>query len=147
MTMPIIEEAITDLYCNIFSRTKTLNLADLGCSSGPNTFLVISEVIKKIDKTRLKLGHDQSPEFQIYLNDLPGNDFNTLFVSLPKFLENLKQEMGSGFGPCFFYGVPRSFYDRIFAAKSLHLIHSSCCLHWLSQVYVFSIGFPFYSTF
>ncbi|XP_047306539.1 benzoate carboxyl methyltransferase-like, partial [Impatiens glandulifera] len=50
------------------------------------------------------------------------NDFNNIFSALP---------IGS---KCFVSGVPASFYGRLFASKSLHFVHSSFSLHWLSQV-------------
>jgi jasmonate O-methyltransferase len=54
---------------------------------------------------------------------------------LAGFQENLKKQMGDGFGPCFFAGVPGSFYCRLFRAKSLHFVHSSYSLMWLSRVW------------
>lgn len=132
MTKPITEAAITDLYCSTFP--QSLCIADLGCSSGPNTLLVVSELVKNVYNMCKKLGRDQSPEFQVYFNDLPGNDFNSIFRSLPRLHESLRKQMGTGFGPCFFTGVPGSFYDRLFATKSLHFVHSSYSLMWLSQV-------------
>ncbi|CDO99414.1 unnamed protein product [Coffea canephora] len=131
MTRPITEAAITDLYCSLFP--KCISIADLGCSSGPNTFLAVSELIKTVDKKRKILGQ-KSPEYHVYLNDLPSNDFNTIFKSVPRFQENLKMQMGSEFGPCVFAGVPGSFYQRLFPAKTLHFVHSSYSLQWLSQV-------------
>uniref|UniRef100_A0A5B7B8V2 Putative Salicylate O-methyltransferase n=1 Tax=Davidia involucrata TaxID=16924 RepID=A0A5B7B8V2_DAVIN len=131
MTKPITEQAIVDLYCKTVPRS--LCIADLGCSSGPNTLLVVSELIKTVEGTRKKLGH-QSLEFQVYLNDLPGNDFNTIFRSLPSFQEKMRKQLGSGFGPCFVTGVPGSFYGRLFPTKSLHFLHSSYSLQWLSKV-------------
>ncbi|KAM3345067.1 hypothetical protein P3S68_024776 [Capsicum galapagoense] len=38
MTKPIADQAISSLYNNL-SHGETLCIADLGCSSGPNTFL------------------------------------------------------------------------------------------------------------
>ncbi|KAA8547398.1 hypothetical protein F0562_003738 [Nyssa sinensis] len=131
ITKPITEQAIVDLYCSTIPRS--LCIADLGCSSGPNTLLVVSELIKAVERTQKKLGH-QSLEFQVYLNDLPGNDFNTIFKSLPSFQENMRTQLGSGFGPCFVTGTPGSFYGRLFLANSLHFIHSSYGLQWLSKV-------------
>ncbi|XP_027118977.1 salicylate carboxymethyltransferase-like [Coffea eugenioides] len=131
MTRPITEAAITDLYCSLFP--KSISIADLGCSSGPNTFLAVSELIKTVEKKRKILGQ-KSPEYHVYLNDLPSNDFNTIFKSVPRFQENLKLQMESEFGPCVFAGVPGSFYQRLFPAKSLHFVHSSYSLQWLSQV-------------
>ncbi|KAJ0516034.1 putative salicylate carboxymethyltransferase [Helianthus annuus] len=135
MTKPIIEDALANLYCAM-NFPKTIVMADLGCSSGPNTLLVASELIKSIDKIRLKLGHDESPEIQFYLNDLPHNDFNTIFRLVSKFQKNLTQPMepNSSLPPCYFSGVPGSFHTRLFLNKSLHFVHSSYSLMWLSQV-------------
>ncbi|GKA77709.1 salicylate carboxymethyltransferase-like protein [Tanacetum coccineum] len=137
MTKPIIEDALMNLYCDM-NFPKTLIMADLGCSSGPNTFLVASELVKSIDKIRLELGHDESPEIQIYLNDLPHNDFNTIFLSVSDFIKNLAKQTrvtkSSSKTPCYFSGVPGSFYTRLFLKHSVHFVHSSYSLMWLSQV-------------
>ncbi|KAH1206419.1 Salicylate carboxymethyltransferase [Glycine max] len=131
LTKPIREEAITSLYCNTVPRS--LAVADLGCSSGPNTLLVVSEFIKIVEKLCRELNH-KSPEYKVFLNDLPGNDFNNIFKSLDSFKEKLCDEMESRIGPCYFYGVPGSFYGRVFPNQSLHFVHSSYSLHWLSKV-------------
>ncbi|KAJ0014845.1 hypothetical protein Pint_20366 [Pistacia integerrima] len=85
----------------------------------------------------LKLPSEKSnhklPSFQVFLNDLPGSDFNTVFRSLPSFCKKLEEEKGSKFKPCFIAGVPGSFYGRLFHNKSLHFVHSSYALMWLSE--------------
>ncbi|XP_022133132.1 salicylate carboxymethyltransferase-like [Momordica charantia] len=131
LTWSIVKEAITQLYSTSFP--TALTIADLGCSSGPNTFMVVSKLIKEVEDIRQQL-HKNSIEYQIFLNDLHGNDFNSIFKSLPSFHENLKTHMGNGLGPCFLVGAPGSFYGRLFPGKSLHFVHSSNSLHWLSQV-------------
>ncbi|KAG5108541.1 hypothetical protein AAZX31_16G120800 [Glycine max] len=131
LTKPIREEAITSLYCNTVPRS--LAVADLGCSSGPNTLLFVSEFIKIVEKLCRELNH-KSPEYKVFLNDLPGNDFNNIFKSLDSFKEKLCDEMESGIGPCYFSGVPGSFYGRVFPNQSLHFVHSSYSLQWLSKV-------------
>ncbi|XP_015868448.3 S-adenosyl-L-methionine:benzoic acid/salicylic acid carboxyl methyltransferase 1 isoform X2 [Ziziphus jujuba] len=70
---------------------------------------------------------------QVFLNDLPGNDFNTLFKSYKK-LEEEKGGQDQGFGKCFISTVPGSFYGRLFPSNSLHFVHSSYSLMWLSKV-------------
>ncbi|XP_019166099.1 PREDICTED: salicylate carboxymethyltransferase-like [Ipomoea nil] len=132
MTKPITDGAITSLYTSL-NNPKTISIADLGCSSGPNTFLAVSDLVKAVNSARKKLRQNSSPEFHIYLNDLPSNDFNTIFQSLHKHQEEIKMELGDGSGPCFFNGVPASFYGRLFPTNSLHFVHSSYSLHWLSQ--------------
>ncbi|CAI9108645.1 OLC1v1008304C1 [Oldenlandia corymbosa var. corymbosa] len=131
MTRPMTEAAITELY-NTFS-PKTWCIADLGCSSGPNTFMAVFDLIKTVDKRRKSLGLE-SPEYQVFLNDLPTNDFNTIFKSVPEFQEKLRNEMEAGFGQCFVTGVPGSFYQRLFPSRSLHFVYSSYSLHWISKV-------------
>ncbi|XP_058097328.1 S-adenosyl-L-methionine:benzoic acid/salicylic acid carboxyl methyltransferase 2-like [Magnolia sinica] len=127
----IVERSITDLYCTTFP--KSLCIVDMGCSSGPNTLLAISNIMEAVDQIRRHLGRS-SPEFRVFLNDLPGNDFNNIFKSLAGFYEKLKQNNGPDFGPCFIAGVPGSFYSRLFQTKSLDFVHSSYSLHWCSQV-------------
>ncbi|PON54920.1 SAM dependent carboxyl methyltransferase [Parasponia andersonii] len=111
---------------------ESMGIADLGCSSGPNTLLVISEIIDAIHAKCCSLGRSP-PELRLYVNDLFNNDFNDIFASLPAFYNRIREEKGEGFGPCFISGVPGSFYGRLFPRKSLHLVHSSSSLHWLSQ--------------
>ncbi|KAF8016896.1 hypothetical protein BT93_H2183 [Corymbia citriodora subsp. variegata] len=140
MTKPIMEVAVTALFSTGATNfPASLAIADLGCSTGPNTLFAVSEIIS-IMIDLCKATKQEPPEFQVFLNDLPGNDFNTIFSSfLPGFQEKLRGQIKSKDGawatlPCFFNGVPGSFYGRLFPRESLHLIHSSYSLHWLSQV-------------
>ncbi|GAY43043.1 hypothetical protein CUMW_071570 [Citrus unshiu] len=128
---PAIEEAILGILCE--KVPESIGIADLGCSSGPNSLLVISEIMDIIHARCRNLGRP-SPEFRVSLNDLPGNDFNSVFETLPAFFKKQKQEKGIGFGRCYVSAVAGSFYDRLFPDKSLHFVHSSSSLHWLSQV-------------
>nr|ABU88887.2 S-adenosyl-L-methionine:salicylic acid carboxyl methyltransferase [Chimonanthus praecox] len=134
---PIAEEAIHELFSSSNSYNnkfrESLGIADLGCSSGPNTLLMISKIIDIINGECRHLGL-KSPELQIFLNDLPGNDFNTIFTSLPDYYQRVREKKGDDFGPYFIVGVPGSFYGRLFPSRSLHFVHSSYSLMWLSQV-------------
>lgn len=127
----MIDEAVEKLLLSNYP--ESMGIADLGCSSGPNTLIVVSEIMDAVYATS-RLTDRPLPEFRVSLNDLPGNDFNDIFVSLPSFYERLKKEKGSEFGRCYISGVPGSFYGRLFPDKSLHFVHSSSSLHWLSQV-------------
>ncbi|TMW87530.1 hypothetical protein EJD97_019831 [Solanum chilense] len=121
---PVLTDAIKKMFNNNITGDSCFNMADMGCSSGPNTLFTISNIIKIV---QVLCGEKscKMPEFQAYLNDLPDNDFNTIFKSIPSFYQNHTN--------CFVSGVPGSFYERIFPSKSLHLVHSSYSLHWLSQ--------------
>ncbi|KAL5557999.1 hypothetical protein UlMin_034210 [Ulmus minor] len=128
---PMVEEAILKSLSK--SIPESIGIADLGCSSGPNSLLAISEIIDVI-YAKCSSSSCSSPELRLFLNDLFNNDFNYIFALLPLFYKKLGEEKGSQFGPCFISGVPGSFYGRLFPKKSLHFVHSSSSLHWLSQV-------------
>ncbi|KAF4346294.1 hypothetical protein F8388_026305, partial [Cannabis sativa] len=70
---------------------KCLRIADLGCSSGPNTLTAVSNIFDIIEASSQSFNIN-SPTFQVFLNDLPGNDFNAVFRSLSSFYEKLKKE-------------------------------------------------------
>ncbi|KAL7155330.1 hypothetical protein ABFS83_03G068200 [Erythranthe nasuta] len=125
-------EAVAELIQNTL--LQSMGIADLGCSSGPNTLMAVSKIIHAVCKTSSGIVGSTLPELRVSLNDLPGNDFNEVFMSLPGFYENLRKEKGIGPEGCFVSGVPGSFYGRLFARKSMHFVHSSSSLHWLSQV-------------
>ncbi|GAA0171267.1 methyltransferase [Lithospermum erythrorhizon] len=131
-TKPLKEKVITDLYGNNQSPPTIISIADLGCSCGPNTLLMSLEIIEAIDGI-CRGSKYKSPEIQIFLNDLPGNDYNTLFQTLSKFQENLRIKEPS-FPVCFFNGAPGSFYERLFATESIHFVNCSSSLHWLSRL-------------
>ncbi|KAJ4826289.1 hypothetical protein Tsubulata_036907, partial [Turnera subulata] len=111
---------------SILSTSRTFSLADLGCAEGPNTFVSVQELIdliKGIYQSQCPNNSDQIiPKFQVLFNDRPTNDFNTLFLSLPQDREYYAA------------GVPGSFYGRLFPDSSVHLVHASYALHWLSKL-------------
>ncbi|KAK8681419.1 hypothetical protein V6N13_053823 [Hibiscus sabdariffa] len=124
----IIEESVTDMFKEM--RPSCIKVADLGCSSGSNTFHTISQVIHTIHGI-CKRQQSELPEFEVLLNDLPENDFNSVFKSVPDFIERLKKEKGEV--GCYVGGVAGSFYERLFPTRSLHFVHSSYALHWLTK--------------
>ncbi|PON98208.1 SAM dependent carboxyl methyltransferase [Trema orientale] len=128
---PTLEESVIEVCRTVFP--ECLRIADLGCSSGPNTLTVGSCILDTIEAT-YRCSNQKPPPLQLFLNDLPGNDFNTIFRSLPSFYEKLKKEKGDNFGPCFVTAMPGSFYGRLFPDNSMHIVHSSYSLHWLSKV-------------
>ena len=87
-----IERAVESLFTeNPSLQFQVLNAADLGCSSGPNSFSVMSTVIESVENKCRELNkHCKIPEFQFYLNDLPGNDFNTVFKGLSKNIKTFR---------------------------------------------------------
>ncbi|KAJ4707000.1 S-adenosylmethionine-dependent methyltransferase [Melia azedarach] len=127
----ILYEAISNKLdlksLGLIEASKTFQLADLGCSVGPNTFIAVQNIIEAVElKYQAEAQHHQDPssalEFQVFFNDHIGNDFNVLFRSLPPSRKY------------FAAGVPGSFHGRLFSKSSLHVVHSSNALHWLSKV-------------
>ena len=134
ITKPFFEAAIEDYLTTFRYFPETMAIAELGCSSGPNTLTAVSEILDKVAEKFMEFGHRKSPKFMVFLNDLPGNDFNAVFASWASFHAKLKEEKGSDFGPCFIAGLPGGFHGRLLPNDCLHIVHSSSSLHWLSQV-------------
>ncbi|KAM7272261.1 hypothetical protein ACFE04_026924 [Oxalis oulophora] len=133
-TKPILEDAIKEMFGGANLTMPTFTIAELGCSSGPNTLLTISYIIDAVCRIYQEKNITKASDFQVFLNDLPGNDFNTVFESLPDFLHKLKKEKGGLMGSCFISGHPNSFYEKLFPSNTLHFVHSSYSIHWLSKV-------------
>ncbi|KAG9449706.1 hypothetical protein H6P81_009671 [Aristolochia fimbriata] len=126
-------ESIRDVYLSTLP--ESMGVADLGCSSGPNTFSVLGDLVGAVEEKCRKIKR-RPPEFRLFLNDLPSNDFNSIFASLPEFYSRVLNRGGGsdGMAEVFVAAVAGSFYGRLFPRGSLHFVHSSFGLHWLSQV-------------
>lgn len=139
MVKHITVETIQEVYVN--TAPRSIGIADLGCSSGQNTLSTIKTLVDAVGEACQKLLLYPPPEFRIYLNDLPTNDFNAIFKSLPDFYKELKEHKHYGTtstsncSPAIYIaGYPGTFYGRLFPDKCLHFIYSSYSLHWLSRV-------------
>ncbi|KAK6127693.1 hypothetical protein DH2020_038567 [Rehmannia glutinosa] len=119
---PLIQKSIADSIQPTNSPTSmTFRVADLGCSVGPNTFIAVDNILEAV-KLKYQNADHEAPKFQVYFNDHAINDFNTLFKSLPPNREYYAS------------GVPGSFYTQLFPRASLHIVHCSYSIHWLSQL-------------
>ncbi|KAL9372385.1 hypothetical protein Peur_034629 [Populus x canadensis] len=121
----LVTEAIAEkLDICVLSSSNTICVSDMGCSVGPNTFVAVQNIVEAVLNKYQSQGHDHSrlPEFQVFLNDHALNDFNTLFKSLPP---NRNYYVA---------GMPGSFHGRLFPNDSLHIVHTSYALQWLSRV-------------
>ncbi|KAJ1280805.1 hypothetical protein BS78_04G261200 [Paspalum vaginatum] len=143
-TRPVLHKAVAAAHASSLSLSSAggaMVVADLGCSSGPNTLLFVSEVLGAVADRREELavvdGRQQPPvqqHVQFFLNDLPGNDFNLVFQSLEMFKKLAVKEKGEALPPYYIAGLPGSFYSRLFPDRCVHLFHSSYCLMWRSKV-------------
>ncbi|KAI3807325.1 hypothetical protein L1987_23251 [Smallanthus sonchifolius] len=123
-----MEAAILNIILEV--QPKSMGVEDLGCSSGQNSLTAVSQIMHKVVTASQKIGLP-IPELRVSLNDLPGNDFNEIFKSLLELYKNVKNDYG--FEGRYIWGLPGSFYGNLFPAHSLHSVHSSSSLHWLSQ--------------
>ncbi|KAK6140567.1 hypothetical protein DH2020_025691 [Rehmannia glutinosa] len=129
-TWPVLDETLKDMFTkNGFP--KCMKIADLGCSSGPNPFFFISHIMDTIKDLCKHNNLNSLPQLEVLLNDLPSNDFNNLFKLESNFNQNNLKEKKLD---CFIYGVPGSFYGRLFPSNTLNFVFSSFSVHWLSQI-------------
>ncbi|KAF8369992.1 hypothetical protein HHK36_031977 [Tetracentron sinense] len=102
---------------------NSFRIADLGCSVGPNTFISVQNIVEAVELKYQSQGlNSHIPEFEVFFIDQAANDFNTLFTSLPPNRRYFGRRC-TGF-----------FYGRLFSKASLHFVHSSYSIHWLSKV-------------
>uniref|UniRef100_A0A0D9V4M1 Jasmonate O-methyltransferase n=1 Tax=Leersia perrieri TaxID=77586 RepID=A0A0D9V4M1_9ORYZ len=125
----LVTKSARDVYASL--RPERFTLADLGCSSGTNALGMVEEIVRSVLESCR--GSTPPPEFSVLLNDLPTNDFNTIFSRVPEFTGKLKADAGEE-PMVFLSGVPGSFYGRLFPSRSVHFVCSFSSLHWLSQV-------------
>nr|GMC66211.1 probable S-adenosylmethionine-dependent methyltransferase At5g38780 [Ipomoea batatas] len=124
LTIELIEQHL-DVESSCFDPSKPFQMADFGCSTGPNTFMALQNISEAVQRKYSKKCQEQSgiPEFHVFFNDLAENDFNVLFRNMPT---NRPRH--------FTAGVPGSFHGRLFPKGSLHLAHCSCALMYLSRL-------------
>lgn len=109
------------------SSNNTIRIADLGCATGPNACFHIHYILEAIkhkftsQSTNPNTKTTLMPSFQVFFNDLPSNDFNTLFATLPN---------DRDYSAC---GVPGSFYGTLFPEASIHFAYSVHAHHFLSK--------------
>ncbi|KAJ1261163.1 hypothetical protein BS78_09G007000 [Paspalum vaginatum] len=106
-------------------RPASMAIADLGCATGPNALLMVSDAVEAVLAENSNGGHP--PQLHVFLNDLPGNDFDAVFRLLPS------SPLAATGGCCLVSAWPGSFYGRVFPDASLDYVVSSSSLHFLSK--------------
>ncbi|CAO2180554.1 unnamed protein product [Urochloa humidicola] len=127
VTKAVRQEMAAALY-RARGRPASLAIADLGCATGPNALLLVSDAVEAVLAEKRKEEDDDADrqlQLHVFLNDLPGNDFNAVFRLLPS-----SPLADSG---CLVSAWPGSFYGRVFPDHSLDYVVSSSSLHFLSK--------------
>ncbi|CAM0943504.1 unnamed protein product [Alopecurus aequalis] len=76
---PLLRKAIEDAYTSLAS-ARAMVIADLGCSSGPNTLLVVAESLDRLqDLTRKEDQGKETATPSYYVAGLPGSFYKRLF--------------------------------------------------------------------
>lgn len=141
---PVLEHSIYENVTSVMGMGEVDNvfrIADLGCGTGINTLLAVDTIVNAVTLTFIRHSMDV-PEFQVHFADLPSNDFNTLFRTLPPLkggADGIRAAEHNEDKPpatrCYFASaVSGSHYGRLFPRQTLHFCHSSTSLHWLSRV-------------
>jgi len=124
LALPQIRSSIQKLVR--FPKEKTIGIAEYGCSQGSNSLLAMEAVVSEYSK----FSFDNT--LSIVLNDLPKNDWNSLFK---KFAPLVQAHESPYRGPhVLVYGNCNSFYNLIVPLNSLHFGFSATSFHWLSSV-------------
>lgn len=99
------------------SSSSLVMIADFGSSHGFNALQAIKIIIKCIREMK---NLDEHNQFLVFFNDVPTNDWTSLFQLIAT--------------ESTFYGTAsgRSFYERCFPSNSLSVAYSSFAVHWLS---------------
>lgn len=116
LTTPYIHEAI-DLL-DVALSSNPIIIADFGSAHGANSIVAMKLMIQLLKETK-KIQDDKS--ILVVHNDLPTNDWKTLFNLLEK--DKSYHAVASG----------RSFYEQCFPPETLACGFSSTSLHWLTK--------------
>ncbi len=117
---------------------RTFSIVDYGCSEGRNSVGSVKKIIHSV--------HERDPGkwISVLHNDLPMNDFNSLFENLyaapeSSYLSTGNEEQIRAGSKIFAFASGASFYGRVAPDDSVDFALSSCATHWLSAMPDYSI--------
>lgn len=124
LILQLNEERIPQLLAT-FDKNEIMSadpfvVVDYGCAGGKNSLPFIETIVNYIHSL------NQNKEIEIFLNDLPENDFRIPLNLLDKHFRGRKN--------VFVYGVGKSFYRQIVAEKKVNLMLAFICLQWINKI-------------
>src|SRR5690348_2984669 len=116
-----IEHALAD--ASLPSAPQPFATLDLGSSEGGNAIIVMNRIVEGIRQRR----SDQL--IQTIYSDLPGNNFNRLFLNLDEARKAARIPAG-----VFASAVAGSFYEPLVPPRSIHFATAFNALLWLDKL-------------
>lgn len=120
--MQFLERAAGDVE---IGATEPIILVDYGSSQGRNSLAPLGAAI---DRLRLRVSSERP--IHVFHEDLPLNDFNTLFAVL----NEDPQSYLAGRPNVYSSAIARSFYEPVLPANCVHLGWSAYAAMWLSRI-------------
>jgi S-adenosylmethionine-dependent carboxyl methyltransferase len=103
---------------------ENIVIADYGCSQGLNSMKPINAAI---DVLRRHVGAERPVE--VYHNDLPSNDFGSLF----QVIAGEPSSYMAAHGNAFPFAIGRSYFEPILPPASVHAAWNSWTIQWMSK--------------
>ncbi|KAL3692934.1 hypothetical protein R1sor_006585 [Riccia sorocarpa] len=126
---PLYVDAIKTL--NLPGPKEVLRIVDFGCGSGPNCIENVEVIIEYVLK-RYAEERKERPDIQVYFQDVPTNDFNTLFKHI--FSTSSDKILGDNPKKYMVAAIPGSFLNHNLLPKStVSIAVSTFALHWLNK--------------
>ncbi|KAL3675261.1 hypothetical protein R1sor_025209 [Riccia sorocarpa] len=127
---PLYFDAIKIL--NLPSSKEVLRIVDFGCGSALNCIVNVEVIIEYVLK-RYAEERKERPDIQVYFQDVPTNDFNTLFKHI--FSTPNDKILGDEPKNYMVAAIPGSFLNRnyLLPKSTVNVAVSTHALHWLSK--------------
>lgn len=124
LILQLNEERIPQLLASIdkneIMSVDPFVVVDYGCAGGKNSLPFIETIVCYIHSMNC------NKRIEIFLNDLPENDFRIPLKLLDKHFRGKEN--------VFVYGVGKSFYRQVVADKKVNLMFAFICLQWINKI-------------
>ncbi|GAX76718.1 hypothetical protein CEUSTIGMA_g4164.t1 [Chlamydomonas eustigma] len=125
---------------------ELINIADFGCSQGANSMRVIQAIVRAVTEHSSRESNipttvntsSRPLSLMVFHEDLPSQDWQSLFLQVEKkdgssYLNLPGCQKRDSTPHVFSAAIGRSFYERMFPDRFLHMAVSFTAVHWISQ--------------
>ncbi|GAX76717.1 hypothetical protein CEUSTIGMA_g4163.t1 [Chlamydomonas eustigma] len=155
--VPMVQSMALAVMKTIGLEEDLINIADLGCSQGANSMRVIQAIVRAVTEHSREsnipttVNTSSRPlSLMVFHEDLPSQDWQSLFLQVEKkdgssYLnlpgcqkkrdesQTTQQAVKNYVPNVFSAAIGRSFYERMFPDRFLHMAVSFTALHWISR--------------